>query len=182
MRSSPLFIPLVVALGLIFVALATSSASTRWLGQSGYLVGAAIVTGVAWQTWLTFDKPNNWGAAAGLLGLVSAAVFAATELAIVDADEIGGGAVLIPVSWLFAATGWYAHLMRVKTLRWVITLVQLSFTSLSAALFFVLAVRSDGATGTLGYGAAGLVGAFAGAIAVTGAFARIKVELAKRKP
>lgn len=177
-----MFVPLVIALGLIFVALATSSASTRWLGQSGYLVGAAIVAGVAWQTWATFDTPNNWGAAAGLLGLVSAAVFAATELAIVEADEIGGGAVLIPVSWLFAATGWSAHFMGVKTLRWVITLVQLSFTSLSSVLFFLLAARSEGATGTFGYGAAGLIGALSAALATTGALGRIRVELAKRNP
>lgn len=178
-----MFVPLLIALGLIFVALATSSASNRWLGQSGYLVGSAIILGVAWQTWSTFDKPNNWGAAAGLLGLMSSAVFAATELAIIDVDQAGGGgSVLIPVSWLFAATGWYAHFMRVKTLRWVITLVQVSFTTLSAVLFFVLAARPGRTIGTIGYGAAGLIGAFAGAIAVTGIFGRIKVELAKRNP
>lgn len=178
-----MFVPLVIALGLIFVALATSSASNRWLGQSGYLVGAAIIAGVAWLTWSSFDSPNNWGAAAGLLGLMSAAVFAATELAVIDADQPGGGgSVLIPVSWLFAATGWYAHFMRVKTLRWVITLVQVSFTTLSSVLFFILAVRSEGVTGTAGYGAAGLIGALSGALAVTGILGRIKVELAKRNP
>ena len=182
LRSSPLFIPLVAALGLIFLALATSSTSARWLGQSGYLIGAAVLTAVAGRSWVSFDKPSNWAAAAGLLGLVSAAVFAATELAILDTDELGGGGVLIPVSWLFAATGWYAHYMEVKTLRWVITLVQVSFTFLSSVLFFVLAARSDGITGTLGYGTAGAIGAFAVAIAVTGVFARIKIELAKRKP
>lgn len=177
-----MFVPLVVALGLVFVALATSSTSTRWLGQSGYLIGAAMIAGVTWQTWFSFDNPNNWGACAGLLGLASAAVFAATELAIVEADELGGGAVLIPVSWLFAATGWYAHFMGVKTIRWVITLVQLSFTSLSSVLFFLLAARSDGPTGTFGYGTAGAVGASAAAFAITGAFARIRIELAKRNP
>ncbi len=182
LRSSPLFLPLVAALLLIFLALATSSTSVRWLGQSGYLIGAAVVAGVAFRTWVTFETPNNWGAAAGLLGLVAAAVFAATELAVVSDEEIGGGAVLIPVSWLFAATGWYAHFMGVKTLRWVITLVQVSFTFLSSLLFFILAARSDGATGTIGYGAAGVIGAFAGAIAVTGIVGRIRLELAKRKP
>ena len=182
LRSSPLFVPLVAAFGLIFLALARSSTSTRGLGQSGYLIGAAVVAAVAGRSWLTFDKPSNWAAAAGLLGLVSAAVFAATELAIVDADELGGGAVLIPVSWLFAATGWYAHYMRVKTLRWVITLVQVSFTFLSSVLFFILAARSNGITGTVGYGAAGAIGAFAVAIAVTGVLFRIKIELAKRNP
>lgn len=177
-----MFIPLVTALGLIFVALATSSTSTRWLGQSGYLTGAGIATFVALRTWLSFDKPSNWAAAAGLLGLVAAAVFAATELAVVLDDELGGGAVLIPVTWLFAATGWYAHYMGVKTLRWVITLVQVSFTFLSALLFFILAARSEGITGTFGYGLAGLIGALSGALAVTGVFGRIKVELAKRNP
>jgi len=178
-----MFVPLAIALGLIFVALATSSSSNRWLGQAGYLVGAIIIAGVVGQTWSTFDKPNNWGAAAGLLGLMSAAVFAATELAVIAADQAGGGgSVLIPVSWLFAASGWYAHFMRVKTLRWVITLVQVSFTTLSAVLFFVLAARSDGVSGTVGYGAAGLIGALAGALAVTGILGRIKIELAKRNP
>ncbi len=183
LRSSPLFIPLVAALGLIFLSLVSSSTSTRWLGQFGYLIGAAVITAVAGSSWVSFDKPSNWAAAAGLLGLVSAAVFAATELSVIDADEPGGGgSVLIPVSWLFAASGWYAHYMGVRTLRWVITLVQLSFTSLSSVLFLLLAARSDGVTGTVGYGVAGLIGAFSAAIAVTGIFARIKVELANRKP
>lgn len=182
LRSSPLFVPLAGALGLIFLALVMGSTSARWLGQSGYLVGAAALIAIAGRTWLAFDRPSNWAAAAGLLGLVSAAVFAATELAIVQPDEVGGGAVLIPVSWLFAATGWAAHFMRVRTLRWVVTLVQVSFTFLSSVLFFILAARSDGATGTLGYGAAGVIGAFGGALAVTGVLARIKIELAKRNP
>lgn len=178
-----MFVPLVVALGLVFVALATSSASNRWLGQSGYLVGAAILAGLSGQTWLAFDRPSNWAAAAGLLGLVSAAVFAATELTVTNPDEPGGGAsVLIPVTWLFAATGWAAHFVRFKTLRWVITLVQVSFTTLSAVLFFVLAARPGRTIGTVGYGAAGLIGALAGAVAVTGIFGRIRVELAKRNP
>ena len=182
LKDSPLFVPLVIALGLIFVALATSSTSTRWLGQSGFVVGAVLAAGVAGQTWRSFERPNNWAAAAGLLGLVSASVFAATELGVIEADEPGGGSVIVPVAWLFAATSWYAHYMGVRTLRWVITLVQVSFTTLSALLFFILFARAENALGALGYGAAGLIGALSGALAVTGIIGRIKVELAKRNP
>ena len=98
------------------------------------------------------------------------------------ADEPGGGSVIVPVAWLFAATSWYAHYMGVRTLRWVITLVQVSFTTLSALLFFILFARAENALGALGYGAAGLIGALSGALAVTGIIGRIKVELAKRNP
>lgn len=184
LRDSPLFVPLLVALGLIFVALATSSTSTRWLGQSGYLVGALILGGVAFQTWLTFDKPSNWGAAAGLLGLASSAVFAAAELgALADGEDGGGASVIVPVAWLFAGSGWYAHYMRVKTLRWVITLVQVSFTALSSLVFFILIAQTDtGTFSTIGYAIAGAIGAMSVAVAVTGIIGRIKVELAKRNP
>lgn len=182
LKDSPLFVPLVVALGLIFVALATSSTSNRWLGQSGFIVGALIAAGVAGQTWRSFNRPSNWAAAAGLLGLVSASVFAATELGVIGVDEAGGGSVIIPVAWLFAATSWYAHYMGVRTLRWVITLVQVSFTTLSALLFFILMARADRALGAVGYGAAAAIGALAGAVAVTGIFGRINVELGKRRP
>lgn len=174
-RASPLFVPLASALVVVFLALVLAG----WFGQLGYLLSAAVLVLVAGRTWSTFDKPNNWAAASALLGLVSAALFAATELSDVGRDG-GGGPVIIPVAWLFAALGWYTHFKGVRTIRWVVTLVQVSFTSLSALLFVVSSARADDAIRTLGYGAAGLAGALAGALAVTGILGRIRVELAKR--
>ena len=173
-----MFIPLVAALGLVFLALL----SRGWIGEALYLVAALGLAGIAVRTFNVLDSPSNWAAASALLGLAATAVFAATELADLNADG-GGGPALIPVAWLFAATSWAAHTVAFRTLRWVITLVQTSFTSLSAMVFLIVAGRSTNTTLlTLGYGVAGLIGAFAGALAVTGIFGRIKVELAKRKP
>lgn len=176
-RSSPLFTPLVSALLAVFLALVLAG----WFGQIAYLLAAGSLAVLAAQTWSTFDRPGNWAASSALLGLASAAVFAATELSDVG-PEGGGGPAIIPVAWLFAATSWYTHFRHVKTLRWVITLVQVSFTSLSALLFFVASVRADDAVRALGYGVAGLTGALAGALAVTGILGRIRVEFAKRSP
>lgn len=176
-RSSPLFVPLVAILVVVFLALVLAG----WFGQLAYLLAAAALVPTAARTWSTFDRPNNWAASAALMGLTSAAVFASTELADVGRDG-GGGPAIIPVAWLFAATGWYTHFRGVRTLRWVVTLVQVSFTSLSALLFVVAAARADDAVSALGYGVAGLTGALAGALAVTGILGRVRVELAKRRP
>lgn len=175
LRSEPLFLPLVVILAMVFLALVLAG----WFGQLAYVLAAAALLPTAARTWATFERPSNWAASSALMGLASAAVFAATELADVGRDG-GGGPAIIPVAWLFAATGWYTHLRGVRTLRWVVTLVQVSFTSLSALLFVVASARADDRVSVLGYGIAGLAGALAGALAVTGILGRIRVELAKR--
>ena len=176
-RSSPLLGPLVGALIVVFLSLVVAG----WFGQLGYLLAALVLAGVAAATWSTFERPSNWAAASALLGLASAAVFAATELTDVSRDG-GGGPAIIPVAWLFAAASWYTHHQGVKSLRWVITLVQVSFTSMSALIFVVAAARADDTVRAVGYGTSGLIGALAGAMAVTGIIGRIRVELAKRRP
>lgn len=178
LRASPLFLPLVASLGLVFVALVTGGR----VGQGLYGIATVALAGIAAQTWSTLESPSNWAAASALLGLAATAVFAAVELGDIDADG-GGGPALIPVAWLFAAAGWATHMARFRTLRWVTTLVQVSFTSLSAMVFWVVATRSTNSTLlTIGYGFAGVVGVLAGVLAVTGIVARIRVELAKRNP
>ena len=176
-RSSPLFVPLASALALVFGSLVAGG----WFGQLGYLVAAVVLAAMARATWSTFDRPSNWAAAAALVGLVSAAVFAATELSDTGRDG-GGAAAIIPVAWLFAAAGWYAHGQGVKTLRWVLTLVQVSFTSLSALVFLLTAGRASDGARAAGYGAAGIIGFVGTALAVIAIFGRIRVELAKRNP
>ena len=175
LRSSPLTVPLAGALLLSFLALVVGG----WFGQLGYLLAAGALFAVAGGTWARFDRPGNWAAASAVLGLAATAVFAATELSDLG-RESDGGPVIIPVAWLFAATAWYTHWRGAKTIRWVITLVQVSFTSLSALLFIVAAARAVDGLQAVGYLVAGLGGALAGALAVTGIIGRIRIELAKR--
>lgn len=176
LRASPLFVPLVATLGLVFVALVTGG----WIGEGLYALCAAALVAIAVRTFTTLESPSNWAAASALAGLAATAIFAATELRDIDADG-GGGPALIPVAWLFAATSWAAHTARFRTLRWVITLVQTSFTTLSALVFLIVTGRSTSSvTLAVGYGLAGLIGALAAALAVTGIIARIRVEFAKR--
>ncbi len=176
-RSSPTFAPLVIGLVLVFLALIVGDRAR--LGEFVYLTASLVLCGVAALTWRTFERPNNWAATSALLGLVSAAVFAATELGDMSTDG-GGGPAIVPVAWLFAATSWYTHLNGVRTLRWVITLVQVSFSSLSALLFVLASSRADDGIRAAGYGIAGAVGVLAGASAVTGIVCRIRIELARR--
>lgn len=176
-RSSPLFWPLVGALGLVFVSLALGS-RTR-LAEIGYLCAAAALQPTALETWRRFTPPRNWAASSALLGLMSASVFAATELSDVTTDG-GGGPAIIPVAWLLAATSWYTHHQGVRTLPWVITLVQVSFTSLSALLFALASTRADDSIRSAGYGLAAMLGLLGGIMAAIGVVGRIRVELAKR--
>ncbi len=175
--SSPLFRLLAGALGLVFVSLVIGSRGR--LGEIGYLGAAALLAVVAQSTWRRFDRPGNWAAASAVLGLTSAAVFAATELSDVTAEG-GGGPAIIPVAWLFAATSWYTHRERIRTLPWVITLVQVSFTTLSALLFTLASARADDGARTLGYGVAATIGIAGGVMAVIGIAGRVRLELAKR--
>lgn len=176
-RSSPVFVPFAGGLALVFLSLLVGDSGV--LGELGYLAGSIILTGVAAATRKTFEHPSNWAASSALLGLVSAAVFAATELGDVSTDG-GGGPAIIPVAWLFAATSWYTHFKSVRTLRWVITLVQVSFSSLSALLFVLASSRADEAVRAIGYGIAGAVGVLAGVSAVIGIVGRTRIELARR--
>ena len=165
------------ALGLVFVSLVVGSRGG--LGSVGYLCAAAALQPIAVETWKRFSRPGNWAAASALLGLISASVFAATELSDVTTDG-GGGPAIIPVAWLLAATSWYTHHQGVRTLPWVITLVQVSFTSMSALLFALAAVRADDRIRAGGYGLAAAIGIAGGAMAVIGIVGRIRQELARR--
>jgi hypothetical protein len=176
-RSSPIFAPLAAGLAAVFVSLVVGGR----LGEVGYLTASVVLCAVAVATWKAFERPNNWAATSALLGLISAAVFAATELGDVSADG-GGGPAIIPVAWLFAATSWYTHFSGVRTLRWVITLVQVSFSSLSALLFVLASSRADDGVRGTGYGTAAAVGVLAGATAIIGIVGRIRIELARRNP
>lgn len=176
LRSSPRFIPLVATLASIFVALVTGGP----VGRGLYLIAAASLVTIAVRTLADLESPSNWAVASALLGLVGTSVFAATELSDINADG-GGGPALIPVAWLFAATSWAAHVSQFKTLRWVITLVQTSFTTLSALVFLLVAARDTNSTlQTTGYVMAGLAASVGTVFAVIGVIGRIRVELAKR--
>ncbi len=165
------------SLVLVFLSLVVGSRAR--LGEIGYLVAAAALQPIAVETWRRFPRPGNWAASSALLGLISASVFAATELSDITADG-GGGPAIIPVAWLLAATSWYTHHQRVRTLPWVITLVQVSFTSMAALLFALASVRADDAVRRLGYGVAAAVGMVGGVTAVIGIIGRIRRELARR--
>ena len=178
-RSSPIFAPFAASLVLVFLALLVGDRGR--LGELCYLIASVVLCGVAAATWRAFARPNNWAATSALLGLVSAAVFSATELSDVSTDG-GGGPAIIPVAWLFAATSWYSHFKGIRTVRWVITLVQVSFSSLSALLFVLASSRADDSIRALGYGTAALFGVVAGVTAIIGIVGRIRIELARRSP
>ena len=169
-----------VALLLGFVALALTRESTSWAAQTLYLVSAALLLLAITWTRPVITGASRWAAMSALGGLVATEIFAATELEVVHATEWQGVGALIVPAWLFAATSWLAHQRDVRSLRWVVTLVQVSFTSLSAALFVVLAARADAAVGVLGYGAAALVGAIAGVVAIIGIVQRVQREVRRR--
>lgn len=175
---------LMIALGLAFLGLAFTSESNRWFGQSAYLLSAAGLVVVARQTRQLLPPPHRWAAQAALGGLVATELFAATELAVVPADEWQGVGALIVPSWLFAAVGWVTHTRGIHTFRWVVTLVQLSFTALSGALFAWLAWQNepDRVIAVLGYGAAAVAGGLSAVLAVVAAVQRIRIELSRRTP
>ncbi len=171
---------LVVALALAFFALALTGESNAWFGQTAYLASAVLLGFAGRRTFDELGPPSRWAALSCLGGLMATEVFAATELAVVDsADWQGVGALIVP-AWLFAAVGWVTHMRAVRSLRWVVTLVQVSFTSLSAALFAVLAIRSDRVLGFVGYGAAAILGVAAAALAFLGIALRVQIELRAR--
>ena len=171
---------IVLALGLCFLALAVTSGSSAGIAQALYLASGLLLTAGALRTWQEFAAPSRWAAVSALGGLIATVVFAATELRVVDSNEWQGVGALVVPAWLFAAVAWFTHAKEIRSLRWVVTLVQVSFTSLSSALFVVLMARSDQLAGTFGYGVAAAIGLAASIAAVVGIAQRVQVELQRR--
>ncbi len=163
-------------LALCFLTLAFTGSGTARIGAFAYLASAGGLGVASFFTLKILPSPSRLAAVAALGGLMATEVFAATELWLVDPTEWQGVGVLIVPAWLFAAVGWFTHMRSVRTLRWVASLVQVSFTSLSAALFGVLAFRAEDGLGALGYATAAALGAGAAGLIAIGVLGRISQE------
>ena len=178
--SRPMTRLIVLALGLCFLALAVTRDSSAGIAQALYLASGFVLAVGAHRTWQELTAPSRWAAVSAVGGLAATVIFAATELRIVDSNEWQGVGALVVPAWLFAAVAWFTHAKEIRSLRWVVTLVQVSFTSLSSALFVVLMARSDQLLGTLGYGVASAIGVAASVAAIVGITQRVQVELQRR--
>ena len=175
-----LMISIAIALLLAFLALAFVDGSTILVGQITYALSAVILAAAAAATARALLPPSRWAAVSALGGLIATEVFAATEIGAAAPSEWDGVGALIVPAWLFAAVGWWTHMLAVRSLRWVTTLVQVSFTSLSSALFVILTFQADSPTEAFGFGLAAVLGLSSAALAITSVIQRVLLELRLR--
>ncbi len=180
--SWPQPVTLVLGVALVETFLALAFASEARIGLSQVLYGSSAV-GLAFvgaETWRLMPSPNRIAVVGVLLGLAATEVYALTELGAVDPDEWQGIGALIVPAWLFAASGWYANLRGVRTLRWVIPLLQCSFVALSAVAFVFLLSQESSTAAQIGYGTAAAIAVASFAATTTGIVGRVRLELRRR--